>query len=237
MNVNICFSPALYPFYTINNNRIVIVVDIFRATTTICMALNNGAASIIPVATVEEAKAYKDRGYLVGGERNVVKFEFSDFGNTPSEYTKEKVSGKDIVISTTNGTHAIDIAKDSENLIIGSFSNISTVSDFCIKQNKDILILCAGWQNKFSIEDTLFAGALAEKIAKQNPCNIYFDATTVSIAMWKEAQKNIATYIAQSEHWNRMKMHGLLDVANFCLEQDTSRVLPIYDKKINKIVL
>ena len=237
MNVNICFSPALYPFYTENNDRVVVVVDIFRATTTMCAAFNNGAASIIPVATVEEARAYKDKGYLVGGERNIVKFEFGDFGNTPSEYIREKVEGKDIVISTTNGTHAIGMAQESDKLIIGSFSNISAVTDFCIEQNKDVLVLCAGWQDKFNLEDSLFGGALAKQLKEKATFCTHFDATNVALGMWKEAQKDMMTYIARSEHWNRMKAHGLVDVAAFCLKEDTTMVLPIYDKHTKKIVL
>lgn len=237
MNINICFSPALYPFYTDSNDRVVVVVDIFRATTTMCAAFSNGASSIIPVATVEEAKAYKDKGYLVGGERNIVKFEFGDFGNTPSEYTREKVAGKDIVISTTNGTHAIDMAQDSDKLIIGSFSNISTVADFCIEQNKDVLVLCAGWQDKFNLEDSLFGGALAKQLNEKASYCTHFDATNVALGMWNEAQKDMMAYIAQSEHWDRMKAHGLVDVATYCLVEDTVDVLPIYDKYTKKIVL
>lgn len=237
MNINICFSPALYPFYTENNNRVVVVVDVFRATTTMCVALSNGASSIIPVATVEEAKTYKEKGFLVGGERNIVKFEFGDFGNTPSEYTPEKVSGRDIVISTTNGTHAIDMAQDSDKLVIGSFSNITAVANYCLQQQKDVLVLCAGWQDKFNLEDTLFAGALAKILIEKGNYNGHFDATTVALSMWNEAQKDILDYIEQGEHWNRMKLHGLTEVATFCLEHDTTSVLPLYNKATKKIML
>lgn len=237
MKINVCFSPALYPYYTMNNDRVVVVVDIFRATTTMCTALNNGASSIIPVATLDEAKAYKEKGFLVGGERNIVKFEFGDFGNTPSEYTKEKVLGKDIVISTTNGTHAIDMACDSDKIVIGSFSNIDMVADYCIKQGKDVLVLCAGWQDRFNLEDSLFGGALAELLVGNANFVAHCDATTVALSMWKEAKKDMIKYISQGEHWNRMKSHGLLDVATFCLEPNTVSVLPIYNKETKKIVL
>lgn len=237
MKIDVCFSPILYPYYAENNDTIVVVVDIFRATTTMCMALNNGAASILPVATVEEAKAYKDKGYLVGGERNVVKFEFGDFGNTPSEYTREKVDGQDVVISTTNGTHAIDMAEDSSCLIIGAFSNISTVADFCLSQKKDVLVLCAGWKDKFNLEDSLFGGALAEILVEKGEYNANFDAVGVALSMWKEAKSDILTYIKRGEHMKRLEVHGLLDVADFCLETDTTKVLPVYNKSTKKITL
>lgn len=237
MKIDVCFSPILYPYYVENSDTIVVVVDIFRATTTMCMALNNGAASIMPVATVEEAKAYKDKGYLVGGERNVVKFEFGDFGNTPSEYTREKVEGKDVVISTTNGTHAIDMAEDCSCLIIGSFSNISTIADFCLSQKKDVLVLCAGWKDKFNLEDSLFGGALAEILVEKGGYNADFDAAGVALSMWKEAKPDILAYIKRGEHMKRLEAHGLLDVADFCLQSDTTRVLPIYNKNTKKITI
>lgn len=237
MKIDVCFSPILYPYYVENNDTIVVVVDIFRATTTMCMALSNGAASIMPVATVEEAKAYKDKGYLVGGERNVVKFEFGDFGNTPSEYTREKVEGKDVVISTTNGTHAIDMAEDCSCLIIGSFSNISTIADFCLCQKKDVLVLCAGWKDKFNLEDSLFGGALAEILVDKGGYNAGFDAAGVALSMWKEAKPDILAYIKRGEHMKRLEAHGLLDVADFCLQSDTTHVLPIYNKNTKKITI
>lgn len=237
MKIDICFSPILYPYYVENNDTVVVVVDIFRATTTMCMALNNGAASIMPVATVEEAKAYKDKGCLVGGERNVVKFEFGDFGNTPSEYTREKVEGKDVVISTTNGTHAIDMAEDCSCLIIGSFSNISTVADFCLSQKKDVLVLCAGWKDKFNMEDSLFGGALSEILVEKGGYNANFDAAGVALSMWKEAKSDVLAYIKRGEHMKRLEDHGLLDVADFCLQFDTTHVLPIYNKNTKKITL
>lgn len=237
MNINVCFSPVLYPYYVDSDDTIVVVVDVFRATTTMCVALSNGASSIMPVATVEEAKDYKSKGYLVGGERNVVKFEFGDFGNSPSEYTPDKVKGKDIVISTTNGTHAIDMADNSSCLVIGAFSNLSTVADFCLSQKKNVLVLCAGWQDKFNLEDTLFGGALIEMLVEKGDYNANFDAANVALSMWKEAKKDMSKYISKGEHMKRLEAHNLLDVATFCLEPDTTKVLPIYDKGTKKITV
>lgn len=237
MKVDVCFSPVLYPYYKNDDDTIVVVVDVFRATTCMCTALNNGAKSIIPVATPAEAKAYHDKGYLVGGEKNMIRFEFGDFGNSPSDYTKDKVEDKDIVISTTNGTHAIDMASDASCLLIGSFSNISAIADFCITQKKNVLILCAGWQDKFNFEDSLFGGALADILVEKGGYSANFDAASVAISMWKEAQKDMMTYIKRSEHMKRLEQHGLLDVVEFCLEPDTVNVLPVYSKETGKITV
>ncbi len=236
MNINVCFSPLLYSTFTKDtSNTIVIVVDVFRATSTICAALENGARSIIPVKTVEEAKAYKEKGYLVGGERNVEKLEFGDFGNSPTEYTWDKVAGEDIVISTTNGTQAIDTAKNYHSLVIGSFSNISTIARYCVSEQKDVLVLCSGWKNSVNIEDSLFGGALADLLSTIG-FDVSCDSAQMALSMWKEAKGNVWQYIQRSEHIKRLEAHNLTDVAKFCLESNTANVLPVYKKKNKKIV-
>lgn len=233
MKIEICFSPFLYPAYK-EDNTIVVVVDVFRATTTMCAALANGAASVIPVRTLEEAREYKDKGFLVGGERNVKKFEFGDFGNSPSEYTADKVEGKDIVISTTNGTRAIDAATDSFALLIGAFSNLSAIAEFCAVEKKGVLVLCAGWKDKVNFEDTLFGGALAYKL-KEKGFDVNFDSTQIALSMWNEAKDDIWKYIQRSEHIKRLEAHDLLDVAKYCLQIDTMPVLPVYDRQTKHI--
>lgn len=233
MKIEICFSPLLYPAYR-DDNAIVIAVDIFRATTTMCAALGNGAAGIIPVATIEEAKAYKDKGYLVGGERNVKRVDFADFGNTPSEYTCDKVKGHDVVFTTTNGTRAIEIAKDCYCLLIGAFSNISTIVNFCVQKKRDVLVLCSGWKDRFNIEDSLFGGALADQLINSG-FEADSDAVQVALDMWKEAKPDVYTYIEKSEHIKRLAANDLLEVGKYCLKQDTVNVLPIYNKQSGKI--
>lgn len=236
MKVEICFTPALYPYYSEGNNKIVVVVDIFRATTTMCAALNNGARSIIPVASIEEAQEYKAKGYLVGAERNVKRCEFADFGNSPFDYTEDKVEGKDVVFTTTNGTQAIEMASDSDILIIGSFSNIDAVTDFCIRKQKDVLILCAGWNNRFNIEDTLFAGALAQRLIGKRYTSAS-DAVSVALSMWKEAQPNIRNYIDRTEHIKRLEANNLQDSVDYCLTEDTVDIVPVYNKETKKITI
>ena len=120
-------SPALYPFRKMNGSHICVVIDILRATTSICTAVNNGAKAIIPVKTIEEAKEYKDKGFLVAGERIENTFPFADWGNSALEFTRQRVEGNEIVHSTTNGTVAIALAKESNpsKIVIGAFSNLS----------------------------------------------------------------------------------------------------------------
>ena len=154
LQVDVCFSPALYPVYH-HPEAIVVVVDIFRATTTMVTAFERGVRSIRPVATVEEAEAYKQAGWLVGAERNVKRCPFADFGNSPFDYTADKVAGKDIVFTTTNGTRAITIARAAFRVVIGAFLNLQGVADYCRCHQRNVVVLCSGWQDKVNVEDTL----------------------------------------------------------------------------------
>ena len=237
MKVDVCFSPALYPFYTDMPDKIVVVTDIFRASTTMCAAFQNGAKAIIPVASIDEAKEYKAKGYKVGAERNVKRCNFADFGNAPSDYTAEKVKREEIVFTTTNGTQAIDKASDATILLIGAFSNLNAIADYCVAQEKDIMILCAGWENRFNIEDTLFGGALANILIQKEGYSSASDATQVALAMWDEAKPNPRKYIEQTEHIKRLEANGLADSVDYCLTIDTVPLVPIFDKETRKLTL
>ena len=236
MTLNVCLSPALYDYYT-GENSIVVIVDVFRATTSICAAFHNGAKSVRTVASVLEAKNWQEKGFLVAAERNTQKCDFADFGNSPFDFLPEKVSGKEIVFTTTNGTMAADTAKNAEEIIIGSFSNISKVAEFCALQNKNITILCSGWNNRFCIEDTLFAGALAEKLRETQNFSNKSDAVTVAVELWQVAKLNLFEYICNSEHFERLKKNGLENSVDYCITNDLAPVLPKFNKKLGVFTL
>jgi 2-phosphosulfolactate phosphatase len=228
--VEVCFSPALYPYYE-NKEAVVVVVDIFRATTSICAALINGAKSIIPVATIDEAQEYKTRGYLVGAERNVLRCDFADFGNSPFDYTPDHVIGREIVFTTTNGTKAIECASDSNALVIGAFINLTSVTAFCAKKLRDVVILCSGWNNRFNIEDTLFAGALVERLSVLG-FDVETDSAISSLQLWQQMKHDPKQYIERTEHYARLKKHNLIDQINFCLSIDLVIGLPILKDRV-----
>jgi 2-phosphosulfolactate phosphatase len=108
-------------------NSIVVVIDVLRATSTICTAFKNGAIHIVPLKTIEEGLAYRDKGYIIGAERNGEMLEGFDFGNSPFSYTEAAVKGKKIAFTTTNGTQAIDAARGADNIVIGSFLNLTVL--------------------------------------------------------------------------------------------------------------
>src|SRR5688572_4250273 len=120
LRLDACFSPALYPVYH-DEKSIVVIIDIFRATSAICIAFEYGVDKIIPVATIEEAREMKAKGMLVGAERNAIMVEGFDFGNSPYDYMGENIKGKTIVLTTTNGTQAIEAARKAYKVVIGSF--------------------------------------------------------------------------------------------------------------------
>ncbi len=236
MKIDVCFSPALYPVYH-NPENIVVVVDVFRATTTIAAAFQNGAHSIRPVATIEEGIAYKQQGWLVGAERNVKRCDFADFGNSPFEYTPNKVKGKDIAFTTTNGTKSITIAKEAFRVVTGAFINLQAVADYCIKHGRDIVVLASGWEDKVNIEDTLFGGALAKLLIESGSYQSGGDATIIALDMWKNNYDNLLPYIEQTEHFARLKAHNLQDSVPYCLTLDTASVVPQLKIKDNILIL
>lgn len=234
MKLDICFSPALYPFYRKENDT-VIVVDVFRASATICTMLANGASAVISVADIEEAKRYKLQGYLVGAERNARKCDFADFGNSPFDYTKEKVAGKEVVFTTTNGTQAINAAKNAKHLFVGTFSNIDVLVQKSVELGERVVILCAGWNNRANVEDTLFGGRFAEKLMEKIEVSLESDAVKMAMELWQSAKANPLDYLKNTEHYHRLIANGVESDAEFCLKENSVSVIPVYDKKLNKL--
>ena len=124
--IEVCLTPDLFDKYT-TDNKIVVVVDILRATTIITTMFENGLNKLIPVKSLDDAKSYKENDFLVAAERNGKKVDFADFGNSPFEFTPQNIKDKTIVYSTTNGTNTINIAKKANQIIIASFLNLSAI--------------------------------------------------------------------------------------------------------------
>lgn len=216
MKIDVCFSPALYPAYH-DPEAIVVVVDIFRATTTMAAAFSNGVRSIRPVATIEEAQAYKEKGWLVGAERNVRRCDFADFGNSPFDYTPEKVAGKEIVFTTTNGTKAITIAQSAYRVVTGAFINLQAVADYCVGHKRHVVVLCSGWQDKVNIEDTLFGGALVDLLVNTGLYEKGSDSAVIAQDMWTTNKEDLLRYLAPTDHVARLKANHLDDSIPYCL--------------------
>ena len=224
--IDACFSPYLYPVYR-DDESIVVIIDILRATSAICTALNNGATAIIPVATVEEAKQYQEKGYLVGAERNAIKLDGFDFGNSPFHYMTEAVKGKEIVLTTTNGTQAIETAKNAYMVVIGAFLNIDALCEMLIRQERSVLLLCSGWKNKFNLEDALFAGAVTEKLTIMNDQYLLGDGCLALKYLYQTAEKDPYKFLNHSSHKERLARLNLKEDIRYCLKPNQTKIIPV----------
>ena len=225
--VEACFSPALYKDYE-NTEAIVVVTDILRASSAIVTAFMSGVKTIIPVGTLKEARAYKAKGYMVAAERDGIVRDFADFGNSPYNFTPERVKGKEIVYSTTNGTQAIHLASSGKEVLIVAYLNLTALAEYITGQDSDVLIFCAGWKNKFNLEDTLFAGALSEMILRDSNFHTICDSVHASMDLYQVASVNMMDYIEKVAQRHRLKKNGLDDVIGYCHQVDETDLVPYY---------
>jgi 2-phosphosulfolactate phosphatase len=224
--IDACFSPALYPVYA-DSDSIVVVIDILRATSAICTALHNGAARIIPVATVEEAKALQNQGFLAGAERDAIKVEGFDFGNSPFDYMDPSLAGKTIALTTTNGTQAIEAARNAKMVVVGAFTNITSLCNWLHVQNSNVLLLCSGWKNRFNLEDSLFAGAVTVELIKRRPDYRLGDGCLALNYLYQMAEKDPMKFLARASHKERLARLNLKDDIRYCLQPDLTTVIPV----------
>ncbi|MGI4729457.1 MAG: 2-phosphosulfolactate phosphatase [Janthinobacterium lividum] len=226
LNIETCLTPALLSLYQIENS-IVVIIDIFRATSSICYGIENGAEAIIPVAQVEECVAYRQKGlnYLLAAERNGEVVAGFDFGNSPFSYTKEKVAGKTIVLTTTNGTHALHLSRAAKKVVIGSFLNLTALCNWLKSQQENILLVCAGWKNNFNLEDTLFAGAVVEQLKSYN--YQLDDPSTAANDLFLLGKNDLNTYLQKTAHSERLKKLGIEEDIKFCLQVDVTTAIPV----------
>lgn len=223
--IEVCLTPALLNLYAIENS-IVVVIDILRATSSITYGIDNGAAAIIPVEHVEDCLNYSNKGFLLAAERNGEVVAGYDFGNSPFSYSKEKVNGKTIVLTTTNGTKAMRMAQArAHQVVLGSFLNLTSLCDWLKVQEKNVLLLCAGWKDNFNLEDTLFAGAVVSKLRKDF---VHFDDACVAAEdMYTLAKDNLRTYLHKSSHSHRLEKLNIEEDVQFCLKLDLCQAIPV----------
>jgi 2-phosphosulfolactate phosphatase len=225
--IEVCLTPALIDLYAIENS-IVVVIDILRATSSMVYGIDNGAQAIIPVAQVEECMSYAGKGYLLAAERNGEVVEGYDFGNSPFSYTAEKVAGKTIVLTTTNGTKALHLArKRASQVVIGAFLNLEVLCEWLKVQDKDVLLLCAGWKDQFNLEDTIFAGAVVSQL--RQVFTHYDDASVAAEDLYLLAKGDLRAYIHKSSHSHRMVALNIEEDVKFCLQTNICQTIPVLE--------
>ena len=222
-------SPALLHLYDLSNS-IVVIIDVFRATSTIAAALYNGARCIIPVDSIAKAiEISKSIGGIAAGERDGMIAEGLEHGNSPMEYHRSFIENKILVLTTTNGTRLLQMAldKNADTIISGSFPNLSAVCDFLIAGKKNVVLGCAGWKDRFNLEDTLFAGAVINRIERE--FSIHCDSSLMASAMFEKHKNNLLDFAPSLTHYHRLvERFGLIEDIKFCLTNDVANVLPVY---------
>lgn len=222
-------SPALLDLYELNNS-IVVVIDVFRATSTIASALYNGAKCVIPVDSVPKAiEISRNIDGIAAGERDGKIADGLDHGNSPLEYHRDFIENKTLVLTTTNGTRLLHMAleRGADTVISGSFPNLSAVCDYLVSENKNVVLGCAGWKDRFNLEDTLFAGAIISRVKKH--FTIHCDSSLMAETMYTKNKNNLPAFAPKLTHYHRLvERFGLIEDIRFCLTEDVANVLPIY---------
>ncbi len=227
-NLFTSLSPALLHLYDVSDS-IVVIIDVLRATSTIATALYNGAASVIPVATVARCiELGKEFDGITAGERDGKVADGLEYGNSPFEYPASFVGGKVLVLTTTNGTKLLHMALDSgaKEIITGSFPNLSAVCDHLIESKKHVILGCAAWKDKMNIEDTLFAGAVINRI--QEHFHVRCDSSRIALNLYHAAGDDLYQFMKDNDasHYHRLTGFGLEKDIRYCLTPDGADVLP-----------
>lgn len=224
-------SPALLHLYNVSNS-IVVIIDVLRATSTIATVLFNGAKCIIPVDSVAACiRIGKQIEGITAGERDGKVAEGLSYGNSPFEYPREFISGKTLVLTTTNGTKLLHMAleKGAKKIITGSFVNLTAVCDYLIEQNRHVILGCAAWKDRVNIEDTLFAGAVINRVKEHFTINC--DASQLAETMYADAKEDMFEFLKNknASHYHRLTKFGLEKDIRYCLTEDVAPVLSVYE--------
>ncbi len=226
-----CLSPALLPLYDVSES-IVVIIDVLRATSTIATALHNGAASVIPVETVAECiETGRKTGGITAGERDGRVAEGLSYGNSPFEYPPSFIQGKTLVLTTTNGTKLLHmaLAQGAPQVITGSFPNLSAVCRYLLEQGKPVVLGCAAWKDRVNLEDTLFAGAVINRVKAH--FSIRCDSSALAESLYLEAgdQRYDFMKAKNASHYHRLTGFGLEKDIRYCLTEDVADVLPLFE--------
>jgi 2-phosphosulfolactate phosphatase len=228
--LEVCLSPALVHLYN-TKDVVVVIIDVFRATSTITAALHNGARCVIPVATVAECIALGAQipNSITAGERDGKIAEGLQYGNSPLEYSRDFIAGKSLILTTTNGTRLLHMISGASEIVIGSFLNLTAVCDYLRSTGKNVLLACASWKDRFNLEDTLFAGAVADRIGADFDTNC--DSARAARHLYRSSEGNFAEFLKDSSHYLRLSAYGLQDDLTYCTTADLHPVVPVLKGK------
>lgn len=222
--IDVCFTPDLLHLHAVENT-IVVVADVFRATSCMVTAFAHGVNSIIPVATIEECRDWQQRGYLAAAERNARRVDGFELDNSPFTYMDRQIQGANVAMTTTNGTLAITKSRSAVKVLVGSFLNLEAIVRYLKTERYDVMVLCAGWKGRVNMEDTLFAGALVERL--KDSYAMAEDSAIMAWRLYEQGKDNLAGYLSNSSHIKRLQRLGIQKDITYCLQHDLYDVVPV----------
>ena len=227
--LSVCLSTSMIQSFD-TKDKIIVVVDIFRATSVICTALSNGVTEVIAVNKIDDVKPYlNNKNYLVAAERDGKVVEGFKFGNSPLSYINNpNIIGKKLVLTTTNGTKAINSSLGADEILIGSFLNLLSLENILKQKNKDCIIYCSGWKGQVCLEDTLFAGCLASRLLNSNSFFSHCDSVILSKNIYDSAKDNMTSFLIKSSYKERTRELNINPDIDFCLSLDKFKDVPTY---------
>jgi 2-phosphosulfolactate phosphatase len=211
------------------SGTVVVIIDVFRATSTIATALHNGASRVIPVDSVEQCiRIGNDTGGITAGERDGKVIPGLLYGNSPAEYPRSFIENKTLVLTTTNGTRLLHKAlqNGAADVITGSFPNLSAVCDYLLQQKMPVVLGCSAWKDRVNIEDALFAGAVISRIKEY--FTIHCDSSLMAENLYNQHRNQLPDFIRLTTHWHRLAAYGLEKDLLYCVTPDVAPVLPRY---------
>lgn len=212
-------------------NKIAVVIDMFRATSVIVTALNNGCEEVIPFLTIEEtlesSEELNREEYILGGERRAVKIDGFDLSNSPLEYTKEVVENKKVLITTTNGTRTLTKSNSAKRIIIAAMINAKAVADKLLEINEDVVIINAGTNGNFSMDDYICSGYIINEMLKVDN-QIELTDISKTANMIYENNSDIISYVKEATHYSVMKSLELDNDIEYCMKKSIVNNVPEY---------
>ena len=231
MDVQLYLTP--FPLKkTAFEGKAAVVIDVLRSSTSICAALSAGARSVIPTAKPgESGDLYAKLGAettVLAGERQGVRIENFQFGNSPMEFTAQAVGGKDVILCTTNGTGIFGLTGGAELVLACGMVNVTKVAEAVAEEGRDLVIACAGREGGFSIEDTLCGGLLLDRLNRVHNCELHLnDAAALARLLFNESAESLREAVVRGEHGSFLVSLGLADDLTVCTEVDSMPVLPV----------
>lgn len=235
MKISVYHTPELTPDDYLP--ECAVVIDVLRATTTIATALNRGAKSVRAFSDVElllaESEKLSPHERLRLGERGGKKVESCDMGNSPLECTVEVVANKQLFMSTTNGTRALQRVEESPVVITAAIINFGSAVKYLEKhQPETVWLLGSGWEGGYSLEDTVCAGAIASRLVNlEKPDMIGNDEVVSAIALYKQWHNDLVKMFSLASHGQRLLKLNLIDDLKYCAEENIIDTLPIQSEK------